>query len=173
MNHCCCCCQVASFVSDSVRPHGLQPTRLLRPWDSPGKNIGVGCHFLIQCMKVESESEVTQSCLTLSDSMDCSLPGSSIHGIFQARVLEWGAIAFSIWITSSPLNQRAPQWAHPSQVINIHFHCQRLSTGGGRRGLWADTAYSGDSGICMPICQFGKRKEHWHLQGYLEDLLVL
>ena len=95
MNHCCCCCQVASFVSDSVRPHGLQPTRLLRPWDSPGKNIGVGCHFLIQCMKVESESEVTQSCLTLSDSMDCSLPGSSIHGIFQARVLEWVAIAFS------------------------------------------------------------------------------
>ena len=78
------CCQVSSVVSDSVRPHGLQPTRLLRPWDSPGKNIGVGCHFLLQCMKVESESEVTQSCLTLRDPMDCSLPGSSIHGIFQA-----------------------------------------------------------------------------------------
>ena len=92
----CCCCQVASVVSDSVRPHGLQPTRILRPWDSPGKNTGVGCHFLLQCMKVESESEVTQSCLTLSDPMDCSLPGSSIHGIFQARVLEWGAIAFSL-----------------------------------------------------------------------------
>ena len=71
------------------------PTRLLRPWDSPGKNIGVGCHFLLQCMKLKSESEVTQSCLTLSDPMDCSLPGSSIHGIFQARVLEWGVIAFS------------------------------------------------------------------------------
>ena len=82
-------------VSDSVRPHGLQPTRLLRPWDSPGKNTGVGCHFLLQCMKVESESEVTQSCLTLSDPMDCSLPGSSIHGIFWATVLERGAIAFS------------------------------------------------------------------------------
>ena len=65
------------------------------PWDSPGKNTGVGCHFLLQCMKVKSESEVAQSCLTLSDPMDCSLPGSSIHGIFQARVLEWGAIAFS------------------------------------------------------------------------------
>ena len=78
-----------------VQPHGLQPTRLLRPWDSPGKNTGVGCHFLLQCMKVESESEVTQSCLTLSDPMDWSLPGSSIHGIFQATVLEWGAIAFS------------------------------------------------------------------------------
>ena len=63
-----------------------------RPWDSPGKNTGVGCHFLLQCMKVKSESEVTQSCLTLSHPMDCSLPGSSIHGIFQARVLEWGAI---------------------------------------------------------------------------------
>ena len=68
---------------------------LPRPWDSPGKNTGVGCHFLLQCMKVKSESEVTQSCLTLSDPMDCSLPSSSIHGIFQARVLEWGAIAFS------------------------------------------------------------------------------
>ena len=65
------------------------------PWDSPGKNTGVGCHFLLQCMKVKSESEVAQSCLTLSDSMDCSLPGSSVHGIFQARVLEWGPIAFS------------------------------------------------------------------------------
>ena len=87
--------QVASVVSDSVRPHRRQPTRLPRLWDSPGKNTGVGCHFLLQCMKVKSQSEVTQSCLTLSDPMDCSLPGSSIHGIFQARVLEWGAIAFS------------------------------------------------------------------------------
>ena len=84
-----------SVVSDSVRPHRWQPTRLPRPWDSPGKNTGVGRHFLLQCMKVKSESEVTQSCLTLLDPMDCSLPGFSIHGIFQARVLEWGAIAFS------------------------------------------------------------------------------
>ena len=91
----CCCCWVTSVMSDSVRPHRWQPTRLLHPWDSPGKNTGVGCHFLLQCMKVKSESEVSQSCLTLSDSMDCSLPGSSVHGIFQARVLEWGAIAFS------------------------------------------------------------------------------
>ena len=65
------------------------------PWDSPGKNTGVSCHFLFQCMKVKSESEVAQSCPTLSDPMDCSPPGSSVHGIFQARVLEWGAIAFS------------------------------------------------------------------------------
>ena len=76
-------------------PHGWQPTRLPCPWDSPGKNTGVGCHFLLQCMKVKSESEVPQSSPTLSDPMDCSLPGSSVHGILQARVLEWGAIAFS------------------------------------------------------------------------------
>ena len=76
-------------------PHRWQPTRLPHPWDSPGKNTGVGCHFLLQCMKVKSESEVAQSCLTLSDPMDFSRPGSSVHGIFQARVLEWGAIALS------------------------------------------------------------------------------
>ena len=93
---CCCCYLVASVVSDSVRPYGRQPTRLPCPCDSPGKNTGVGRHFLLQCMKVKSESEVAQSCLTLSDPMDCSPPGSSIHGIFWATVLEWGAIAFSV-----------------------------------------------------------------------------
>ena len=76
-------------------PIDRQPTRLPHPWDSPGKNTVVGCHFLLQCMKVRSGSEVAQSCPTLSDPMDCSLPGSSARGIFQARVLEWGAIAFS------------------------------------------------------------------------------
>ena len=82
-------------MSDSVRPHRRQPTRLPRPWDSPRKNTGVGCRFLLQCMKVKSESEVAQSCPTLRNPMDWSPPGSSAHGIFQARVLEWGAIAFS------------------------------------------------------------------------------
>ena len=82
-------------LSDSVQPHRRQPTRLPRPWDSPGKNIGVGCRFLPQCVKVKSESEVAESCPTLSYPMDRSPPGSSVHGIFQARVLEWGAIAFS------------------------------------------------------------------------------
>ena len=77
-------------------PHRRQPARLPRPWDSPGKNTGVGRHFRLQCMKVKSESEVAQSCTTLRDPMVYSLPGSSVHGIFQARVLEWGAIAFSI-----------------------------------------------------------------------------
>ena len=92
---CCCCCCVASVVCNSMRSHRPQPTRLPHPWDSPGKNTGVGCHFLLQRMKVKSESEVAQSCPTLRNPMDCSPPGSSAHGIFQARVLEWGAIAFS------------------------------------------------------------------------------
>ena len=90
-------------MSNSVQHHRQHPTRLPRPWDSPGKTTEVGCHFLLQCMKVKSESEVAQSCPTLSDPMDCSLTGSSVHGIFQARVLEWGAIAFSDgggWVTT-------------------------------------------------------------------------
>ena len=111
-----CCCWVASVVSNSVRPHRRQPTRLRHPWVSPGKNTGVGCHFLLQCMKVKSESEVTQSCPTLHDPMDCSLPGSPVHGIFQARVLEWGAIAFSdrnmvrSYCLSSGVTHEAVRW---------------------------------------------------------------
>src|SRR5574337_569769 len=83
-------------MSDSVRPHRWQPTRLPCPWDSPGKNTGVGCHFLLQCMEVKNESEVAQLYLILSDPMDCSLPVSSIHRILQTIVLEWGALPFSI-----------------------------------------------------------------------------
>ena len=90
----------ASVMSDSVQPNRQQSTRLPHPWDPPGNNTGVGCHFLLQCMKVKSEREVTQPCPTLSDPMDCSLPGSSIHGNFQARILEWAAIAFSDIYTS-------------------------------------------------------------------------
>ena len=101
-----CCCEVTSVVSDSVRPQRWQPTRLPHPWDSPGKNTGVGCHFHLQCLKVKSESEVAQSCLTLRDPMDCSLPGSPVHGIFLARVLEWGAIAFSDTINKLPLKKK-------------------------------------------------------------------
>ena len=78
-----------------VQPHRRQPTRLPRPWDSPGKNTGVGCHFLLQWVKEKSESEVAQSCPTLIDPIDRSLPGSTVHGVFQARVLEWAAISFS------------------------------------------------------------------------------
>ena len=76
-----------------MRPHRRQPTRLPCPWDSPGKNTGVGCHFLLQCMKVKRESEVAQLSPTLSDPMDCSPPVSSIHEILQARVLAWASIS--------------------------------------------------------------------------------
>ena len=127
-------------MSDSVRPHRRQPTRLPRPWDSPGKNTGVGCHFLLQYMKVKSESEVAQLCPTLSGPMDCSLPGSSVHGIFQARVLEWGAIAFSVTACWFLINLallksqgREARWAAVSGVaqsrtrlsdfiFTFHFH---------------------------------------------------
>ena len=99
-------------MSDSVRPHRRQPTGLPRPWDPPGKNTGVGCHFLLQRMKVKSESEGAQSCLTPSDPMDRSLPGSSVHGICQARVLEWVAIAFSELFPKLPQFQElaSKQW---------------------------------------------------------------
>ena len=108
-----------------MRPQRRQPTRLPRSWDSPGKNNGVGYHALLQCMKVKRESEVAQSYPTLSDPMDCSLPGSSVRGIFQARVLEWGAIAEDLnifpkdrWSThkdaqhhgSSGKRKSKPQW---------------------------------------------------------------
>ena len=116
-------------MSNSERPHRWQPTRLPHPWDSPGKNTGVGCHFLFQCMTVKSESEVAQSYLALSNPMDCSLPGSSIHGIFQARVLEWGAIAFSVKParTHEMLNTRS--LAHNRHPLNVsyYYYCSWFS----------------------------------------------
>ena len=115
-------------MSDSVRPHRRQATRLPRPWDSPSKNPGVGCHFLLQCMKVKSESEVAQSSPTLSDPMDFSPPGSSIHWIFQARVLEWGASAFSALpyyccsnqkqVCSASLDSDTDGWSQPLGTNN-------------------------------------------------------
>ena len=100
-------------------PQRRQPTRLLCSWDSPGKNTGVGCHFLLQCRKVKSESEVVQSCSTPSNPMDCSLPGSPVHGIFQARVLEWVAIAFSkrSLICSYYQGSRECRWQLVTQVL--------------------------------------------------------
>ena len=118
-------------MSNSVRPHRWQPTRLCHPWDSPGKNTGVGCHFLLQCMKVKSESEVTQLCPTLRDPMDCSPPGSSVHWIFQARVLEWGAIAFSgVYPRASQILIPYPQVSVSivMNTIKFHFPLQPLFT---------------------------------------------
>ena len=115
-------------MSDSVRPHRWQPTRLPHPWDSPGKNTGVGCHFLLQCMKVKSESEVAQSCPTLHNLMDCSLLGSSTRGIFQARVLEWGAIAFSnevlVNLKNNMLSERNQSSGLSWWLSGIEYTCQ-------------------------------------------------
>ena len=113
-----------SVVSESVRPHRRKPTRLPRPWDSPGKNTGVGCHFLLQCRKVKSENEVAQSCPTFSDPMDCSLPGSSTHGIFQARVLEWVAISFS----------RRRTWQPTLVFLPGEFHGEKSLAGSSLQG---------------------------------------
>ena len=107
-----------------MRPHRRQLTRLPRPWDSPGQNTGVGCHFLLQCMTVKSESEVAQSCMTLSDPMDSSLLGSCVHGIFQARVLEWVAIAFSaVGSASSWIFPRSIFWdSSPPPTFSCYIH---------------------------------------------------
>ena len=105
-------------MSDSVRLHRRQPTRLPHPWDSPGKNTGVGCHFLLQCIRVKSESEVAQSCPNLSNPMDCSPPGS-IHGIFQAKVLEWDAIAFYSIDRKNITFLKELIWLHEIMFINL------------------------------------------------------
>ena len=98
------CCYVASVMSDSVWPHRRQPTRFPRPWDSPGNNTGVGCHFLLPCMKGKSESEVAQSCPTLRDPMVCSLPGSSVHGF--SRQEYWSGVLLPSPITTKCLFNR-------------------------------------------------------------------
>ena len=118
-------------VDDSVRPHRQQPTRLPQPWDSPGKNTGVGCHFLLQCMKVKSESEVAQSCPTLRDPMDCSLPGSSTHEIFQPSTLRQWSHCFSVFL---PTNLSSVACIAPSSSV---FKPQSSK---------ASTAPSGDEG---------------------------
>ena len=125
LRHCYYCCYVASVVSDSVRPHRWQPTSLPRPWDSPGKNTGVGYHFLLQCMKMKSESEVAQSCPTLSDHMDCSLPGFSVHRVFQARVLEWGVNTFSKLYVINPFPIGKPYGILGLSTVNIAVHTCR------------------------------------------------
>ena len=117
-----CCCYVASVMSNSVLLHRWKPSRLHHPWDSPGKNPGVGCHFLLQHMKGKSESEVAQSSPTLSDPMDYSLPGFSIHGIFQARVLEWGAIAFSHPYMTTGKSKALTWWTFVAKVMSLIFN---------------------------------------------------
>ena len=140
-----------------MRPHRQQPTRLPHPWDSPGKNTGVGCHFLLQCMKVKSESEVVQSCPTLSDPMDCSLPSSSVHGIFQARVLEWVAIAFSA-IYDTGMKAGLSLFIHSSNKYLLHNFCM-LSP--------AIAVYSGNKTVMVPapwsVSSCDAKKYHFSL----------
>ena len=156
-----------------MQPQRQQPTRLPCPWDSPGKNTGVGCHFLLQCMKVKSESEVAQSCPTLHDPMDCSLPGSSIHGIFQARVLEWGAIAFSFLLFAAAKSlQSCPTLHNPidgsppgssmhgilqARVLEwgaIAFSTERLTVGenGSCSDGWGHAQFSSLAQSCPTLC---------------------
>ena len=127
-------------MSDSVRLHRWQPTRLPCPWDSPGKKTGVGCHFHLQCMKVKSEREVAQSCPTLHNPMDCSSPGSSVYRIFQARVLEWVAVAFSLeereeykWDLR---NMQGPGSIMKSLTCHIHYDDRRAWSEG--LEAWSD-----------------------------------
>ena len=139
-------------MSDSVRPHRRQPTRLPCPWDSPGKNTGVGCHFLLQCVKVKSEREVAQSCPTLRNPMDCSPPGSSAHGISQARGLEWGATAFS---DPSPICTLALT-PLPLSILHNTPTCFRLDECGGHCvylfPLWDVFLLLFICSVCVCVC---------------------
>ena len=148
-----------------MRPHRRQPTRLPCPWDSPGKNTGAGCHFLLQCMKVKSESEVAQSCPTVRDPMDCSLPGSSVHGIFQARVLEWVAIAFSTdWTTHAFFPVISKRGLCGSLHLWFIYPCRGSSVSSGlswsfwiKRSLfrhlrlWASVAVTSHHSVIFPL----------------------
>ena len=106
-------------MSDSVRPHIRQPTRLPRAWDSPSKNTGVGCHFLLQCMRVKSESEVAQSCPTLCDPMVCSLPGSSVHGI--SRQEYWSGLPLPSPKNNTTSNKKRPPGVCPKCKKGFHW----------------------------------------------------
>ena len=141
-------------MSDSVRPHRRQPTRLPRHWDSPGKNTGVGCRFLLQCMRVKSESEIAQSYPTLCDPMDCSLPGSSIHGSLQARVLVWVVIAFSELNKLGGLKPQNCSFSHfRSQKTKIEVSGRAaLPWGGGAQREMAFSPLQASSGYGQSLC---------------------
>ena len=158
-------------MSDSVRPHRRQSTRIPHPWDSPGKNTGVGCHYLLQCMKLKSESEVAQSCLTLCDPMDCSLPGSSVHGIFKARVLEWVAISFSrgysqprnwirvSWIAGEFFTTEKPPLKSTWQIIVSHkcfLNEEQTNELSWFYLLWGLCVFTCLSLTCSKLCQMFK-----------------
>ena len=160
---------LTSVMSDSVWPHKWQPTRIPRAWDSSGKNTGVGFHFLLQCMKVKSESEVTQSCPTLSDPMDCSLPGSSVHGTFQARALEWAAIAFSLlWKLAGLKRAGLHYYLHQSHFITPFY----LPSPPSKRVQLSQLCLSKDIKFKLRrnFCMKAEKQEfHYHFQRYLSS----
>ena len=148
-------------MPDSVQPHRRQPTRLPRPWDSPGKNTGVGCHCLLQCMKVKSESELAQSCPTLHDPMDWSPPGSPIPGILQARVLQWGAISFSnAWEWKVKVKALSCVW--PSATPWTAAHQAPPSMRSSRQEYWSGVP------LPSPLCEKEFSKGIW-VQEFLDD----
>ena len=127
-------------MSDSVQPHRRQPTRLLHPWDSPGKNTGVVSHFLFQCMKSKSESEVAQSCPTLSDPMDCNLPGSPSTGFSRQEYwsgeplpspeMSWGQSFHQVYLLHfirGPSHGTLTFITSSSSTVNIWIFCAYLS----------------------------------------------
>ena len=135
-------------------PHRRQPTRLSHPWDPPGKNTGVGCHFLLQCMKVKSESEVVQSCLTLSDPMDCSLPGSSVHGF--SRQEYWSGVPLpSPWVGLASLKYPQKHCAFKYRHMTLLYI-----------PFW-------DGSICFSLYENNIMKERTRIQGLWQDFLFL
>ena len=152
-------------MSDSVRPHRQQPTRLPHPWDSPGKNTGVGCHFLLQCMKVKSESEVAQSCPTLGDPMDCSPPGSSIHGIFQAKYRSGVLLPSPIYIWGTHIwgLRDGHNWATNTYAFTLiaYLQCVLISS-----------VQQSDSVVCIYVF-FSFSFPSWFVTGYWLQLPVL
>ena len=153
-------------MSDSVRPRRWQTTRLRCPWDSPGKNTGVGCHFLLQCMKMKSE--IAQSCPTLHDSMDCSPPGSSVHGIFEATVLEWAAIAFS---ENTWSNRQIWPWNTEWSRANTNRVLPRKCTGHSKHPLPTTQGKT----LHMDMTRWLTRKSDWlySLQPKMEKLCIV
>ena len=151
----------------TLRPHRRQPTRLLRPWDSPGKNTEVGCHFLLQCMKVKSESEVAHSCPTLHNPIDFSLPGSSIHGSFQARVLEWVAVAFSAELLGSPIFYFLINFFSLSPKTQLLTHWLPLLRYLCVFLIFSSCFFGGEKRGCLPLILENLRLSSWIVSFYI------
>ena len=143
-------------MSDSVRPHRRQPTRLPRPWDSPGKNTWVCCHFLLQCMKAKGKVKL------LSDPKDCSLRGSSVHGIFQATILEWVAIAFfHFWVEGFLAAPALTKIACSGEDLRCPGG-GAVEPASGLQWLWVSISCGSGTSVCTPIEMLHTNgQSHW------------